>query len=90
MKNWKKLKKELLKDGSIKKEYDKLIPKYQIISEIIELRKKKGVTQKELAELAGTKQTSIARIESGRANPTVNFLEKIATALSSKLVIKFE
>ncbi len=90
MKSWKIFKKELLKDKAIAREYNKLKPRYQIISELIDLRKKKGFSQKDLAEKIGTKQTAIARIESGRVNPTVSSLEKIASALNSKLIIRFE
>lgn len=89
MKNWKKLKRELLKDMDVAKEYEVLKPQYQLISELIEARKKRGITQAELAKKIGTKQTAIARIESGRSNPTVFFLEKIANALNSKLTIHF-
>lgn len=35
-----------------------------------EARKRAGLTQRELAELAGTTQSSIARLESGRTSPT--------------------
>ncbi|OGM20995.1 hypothetical protein A2955_01495 [Candidatus Woesebacteria bacterium RIFCSPLOWO2_01_FULL_37_19] len=90
MKSWKILKKELLEDGKVAREYNRLEPRYQIISELIELRKKKGLTQKDLAYKIGTKQAAIARIESGRVNPTVSSLEKIASALDTKLIIQFK
>ena len=90
MKNWRTLKKELLKDKKISKEYEKLAPRYKMISELIEARKKKGLTQEELAKKIGTKQTAIARLESGNANPTVFFLEKLASALDTKLIIQFK
>ena len=44
---------------------------------------------KELAEKIGTKQSVISRLESGRANPSVAFLKKLAEALHSRLEIKF-
>ncbi len=90
MKNWKSLKKELLKDKNIRREYEKLEPRYLIISQLIEARRKKGLTQNDLAKRIGTKQSAIARIESGKANPTISFLEKLATALDSKLTIQFK
>ena len=89
MKDWKKLKRELLKDKNTSKEYEALKPQYQLISELIEARKNKGVTQAELAKKIGTKQTAIARLESGKANPTVFFLERLADALGTKLTIHF-
>jgi len=54
------------------------------------LRAKKKLTQKALAKKLGTKQSAIARLESGRANPTLEFMQKTAEALDKKLVISFE
>lgn len=89
MKNWKTLKKELLKDPEVKAEYERLRPKYELISALIEARIKKGLTQEGLAKKVGTKQSAIARLEGGNANPSVSFLEKIAAALGTKLEIRF-
>lgn len=88
MKNWKSLKRELLKNKQVYKEYKKLEPKYLLISQLIESRIKKGLTQKELAQKIGTKQSAVARLESGNANPSITFLEKITSALGSKLIIQ--
>lgn len=88
MQNWKNFKKELLKDEQIAQEYKKLEPRYQLISELIKSRLKKGLSQEQLAERIGTKQSAIARIESGNANPSIEFLEKITKAMGSKLVIQ--
>lgn len=93
MKNWRKwenVKKELLSDPEVKKEYDRLEPEFAVISQLIELRAKKKLTQKELAKKLGTKQSAIARLESGRGNPTLEFLQKTARALDKKLIIGFE
>ena len=43
------------------------------------------MTQKQLAEKIGTKQSNIARLESGNYNPSYQFLQKIAGALDKKL-----
>ena len=78
MKVWKLLKSELLKNKDVKKEYDRLTPRYKAISALISARIKKGITQKELARKTGTKQSAIARFEAGNVNPSLGFLEKIA------------
>ena len=49
MSKWEDLEKELLSDPKTKKEYDKLAPRYVVISALIDARTKKGFTQKELA-----------------------------------------
>lgn len=77
--------KEALKDPKFKAEYDKLQPEFAIIRARIE----GGLTQKELAQKIGTKQSVISRLESGRANPSVGFLKKLAEALNTHLEIRF-
>lgn len=90
MTDWQILKKELLKDSKAKIEYDKLGPKFAAISALIEARIKKGYTQEALARKLKTKQSAVARIESGRVNPSIGLLQKIAEALGKKLVIQFK
>jgi len=90
MKTWKSFKKELLKDTEFAKEYKRLEPQYAVISQMIAIRARKGLTQKELAKRIGTKQSAVARLESGNYNPTLEFLQKTAKALGTKLVINFE
>jgi ribosome-binding protein aMBF1 (putative translation factor) len=81
--------KESLKNPKIKAEYDKLQPEFAMIQAVIDARVKKSVTQEELAKKIGTKQSVISRFESGRANPSVAFLKKLAEALNSHLEIRF-
>ncbi len=81
--------KDSLKNPKIKAEYDKLQPEFAMIQAMIDARVKKGVTQEDLAKRIGTKQSVISRLESGRANPSVAFLKKLAQALNTRLEIKF-
>lgn len=87
MREWKELKKELLQDREVKKEYKRLTPRYEMISQLILARTKKGITQKQLAQRIGTKQSAIARLESGNANPSLEFLEKIAEGMGYTLTV---
>ena len=87
MRNWKQLKSELLQNKAVKKEYDRLTPRYAAISELISARIKKGITQKELAQKIGTKQSAIARFEAGNVNPSLGFLEKMAKVMGYKVNI---
>lgn len=80
---------ESLKDPEIKAEYDKLQPEFAVIRAVLDARIKKGLTQYKLAKKIGTKQSVISRLESGRANPSIAFLQKLAKALNSHLEIKF-
>ena len=56
--------------------------------QIARLRMLSGMTQAELAERVGTRQPSIARLESGSRKPSLSFLERIADALDAKVEIK--
>ncbi len=78
---------EALKDPEVKKGYDALELEFSIIEQVIKKRLEKGLSQKQLAEKIGTKQSAISRLESGNANPSVAFLDKISKALGSKLQI---
>lgn len=88
MKSWKVLRKELLKNKKVTEEYKKLEPRYQVVSQLIQARIKKGLTQKDLADKIGVKQSAISRVESGTSNPTLAFLGKLIQATDSKLVIQ--
>ena len=90
MTNWKDLRKELLSNPEVKKEYDRLAPRYAIISQLIAARNKRGVTQAQLAKKMGTRQSAIARLESGNVNPTIGFLEKVASVLGVRLTIRLQ
>jgi len=70
-------------------EDDHIKPELQVIKAVHDFRLKNGVSQGELAEKVGTKQTAISRLESGRSNPSIKFLKKLAEALGMRLEIKF-
>lgn len=52
------------------------------------IRKRAGLTQKELAALAGVRQATIAEIESGK-NCTITTLTKIVEAIGGSIQIKY-
>lgn len=87
MKIFAQLKKELKKNKEFKKSYDELEFEFKLIELLIENRLRKGITQKELAERVGTKQSAIARFESGEYNPTISFVQKVSHALNVKLKV---
>jgi len=87
MKTWKTFKKELLADKDTAREYKKLEAHYELVSQIIQKRQEKGLTQSQLASKVGTKQSAIARLEAGNTNPSLGFVEKVAGALGSKIII---
>jgi len=90
MKKYIEIKKELLKNPKVKKDYDDLEVEYKTISKIINLRIENNLTQKDLAEKIGTKQSAIARFENQQVNPTIGYLSKLANVFDKKLIIDFK
>jgi transcriptional regulator with XRE-family HTH domain len=58
-----------------------------LIDELIELRKAKGWSQKDLSAVCGLTQSVIARIESKKSVPTIATLYKIVSALGASLTV---
>ncbi|MDR2630455.1 MAG: helix-turn-helix domain-containing protein [Spirochaetaceae bacterium] len=74
--------KEAMKNKIFQEEYERLEEEFQLAEEVIKLRAEKNLSQKELAEIAGTSQPAIARLESGRyKNVSLSFLRRIGKAL---------
>lgn len=85
---WKEHRKELLRDPEVVKAYQELQPELAIIERLIRARLKEGITQEQLAKKMKTRQSAISRLESGSANPSLNFLKRLAEALNSRLEIR--
>ena len=81
---------KIIKRWRVYKRIESLEVEFQIIKEIIEARKDKNITQKELSDLTGIMQENISKIEDGNANPSLKTLKKLAAAFGKKLVISFE
>ncbi len=76
--------KQQLKNPKFRKEYDALEGEFTLAKEIIALRIKNRLTQKQLAQQMGTSQPAIARIESGSyRNVSLSFLRRLADALGA-------
>lgn len=75
----------LMRRPGFKKAYDDLNFEFTILRAIIDARAKRGMTQAKLAKKIGTKQSAIARFESGRSNPTFAFVQKLSDALDLKI-----
>ena len=58
------------------------------VRQVIDLRRKKGLSQRQLAQLVGTHQPSISRLEAGHIS-SLSFLLKVANALDASVEIHF-
>ncbi|MFA6995159.1 MAG: helix-turn-helix transcriptional regulator [Patescibacteria group bacterium] len=78
-----------LKNKEAKKLFDEYGRQLEISYRILQLRKRKKMSQLVLAKKVGTTQSNIARLESGQQNFTIRFLDKVAAALDANLEINF-
>lgn len=81
--------KESLKNPEFKKAWDDSEPEYQVACAIIEKRMAGEISQRQLAKKMKTTQAVISRLETMDANPTVEFLQRLARALGTKITISF-
>jgi DNA-binding XRE family transcriptional regulator len=78
-----------LESPKFRKHYSEFGKQLEIAYQILQLRKKVGMSQVELARRIGTTQGNIARIESGKQNFTTEILVRIARALGKEVRVEF-
>ncbi|TMK76291.1 MAG: helix-turn-helix transcriptional regulator [Actinobacteria bacterium] len=61
-----------------------------IAQTLIDARKAAGLSQATLAERMSTTQPAISKVESGRAVPTLGFLERFAKAIGAPVTVTLE
>ena len=84
------LKEQWMKNPAFKAEYDALEDEFSLARELIEARTRAGLSQAELAQRMGTTQSAIARLESGKAPPSMRTIVRIAAATGSRAVVRLE
>lgn len=68
---------------------DEPVPLFQAIAAQVAWRRRAlDLSQRELADLCGTTQSAIARLERGQRPPRVDTLMRIANALDCELVVE--
>lgn len=68
--------------------HNNLLPRYDVVEQLKAARKEQHVTQETLAERVGTKKSNISRFESGKYNPSIDFLIKVAESLGKQIILK--
>ena len=81
-----------LQNSEVKEQYEALAPAYQLRKKLVNLRKRAGFTQEDLAEIMHTQKSNISRLESvnSKSSPKLSTLEDYAKAVGYKLKINFE
>ena len=59
----------------------------EIISSIIDARRARGLSQRDLSEMTGIKQPAIARLENGHISPSVDTINRLLAPLGKKLAV---
>jgi len=85
-----RLKNELMNNAEFVEEYKNSRVNFEIAKSIIAARCEQNITQKELAEKSGIRQSNISRIETGNCSPNINTLRQIAKGLGRELHIEFK
>lgn len=83
------LRRKILNQPKVRAFIKKRDPAFIVSQTVHEARFRRGLTQVELAKKMKTTQSSIARVESGRILPSLTFLDNMARALKTHLIVKF-
>lgn len=81
------IEKQIKGNPKFKKAWEENHAEYELIGELIALRKQEKLTQKELAALTGNKQQVISRIERKEMIPSIKIFSNILNALGYELRI---
>jgi transcriptional regulator with XRE-family HTH domain len=80
---------ELEADPDLARAVEDLVAEMKLAQQIVALREKRGLTQRQFARLLGTSQPYVAKLESGRVkNLGVKTLLKCARALGASVSIR--
>lgn len=83
MKNIKSLLAEKFNDEEFEKKYHRTATFYRLADELLLLRKKRGFSQKELAEAANTTQAVVSRLENASVKASLESIVKLAEVLGA-------
>lgn len=86
----KTLKKRWMKEPGFRGGYEALEPEFALVQMLIAARTRARLSQSELAKRMGTSQSTVARLESGGAKPSLLTLERFAEATGSRLRLSLE
>lgn len=78
-----------LKNPKFKRLWNESELEYLLAKKLIEKRLQKKISQRELARKLNTSQAVISRIETMRANPSLQLLKRIAEVLDTRLILNF-
>ena len=78
-----------MENPEFREEYEATKAEFEVTRALIEARISLNMTQKELAERSGIRQSNISRIENGTCSPTIATLQSLAKGLGKELSVSF-
>ena len=90
MKTLKALKQEMLADAETRTAYDAMADEFAIVHELVAARARAGLSQSEVAQRMGTTQSVVARLEGGKATPSLRSVQRYAQAIGCRAVVRLE
>jgi ribosome-binding protein aMBF1 (putative translation factor) len=90
VKSLKGVKAQLLANPAVRQAYDAQTPELELARELIAARMKAGLTQGDVAARMGTTQSVVVRIESGRGTPSMRTVQRFASAVGARAVVRME
>ena len=90
MKSLDQVKTDLLKNPQTRAEHGALGAEFETARELIAARSLAGLTQGEVAQLMGTTQSVVARLESGKQAPSLRTVQRYARAVGGRAVLRIE
>lgn len=64
-------------------------PEYDVVTAILDARRKLNITQTELSKRTGIDQGDISKLENGTRNPSLKLLKRLADGLDMDLKVQF-
>lgn len=81
---------EQLKDPEFRKEWDRLQEEDKLAQQLVRLRMRRGLTQAEVAQMVGTKQAAISRLEHRPPRHLTKLLRKVAALYGREVKARIE
>lgn len=88
-KNFRETLNQQMQNPEFKAEWEALEPEFQIIKAVLNGRKEKNITQKQLADITGITQADISRMETGNSNPSLQTIQRLAAGLGMMVKLEF-
>ncbi|MCX4970052.1 helix-turn-helix domain-containing protein [Streptomyces sp. NBC_00654] len=88
--SWSDLRDEALASPEARESYEATRIRFELGSAVRARRESLGLTQTQLGQAAGLRQSAVARFEAGGTMPTLPLLERLAAALGMRLNVGLE